>query len=102
MSNVVSLSDRAKARQPNGFDDFYDAYPRKVGKGTARSAWARAIKIEDPAVIIAAAIRFAENCEQLGKEKRYIPHPTTWLNREGWDDELEEPDSSSGWDEIDF
>ncbi len=69
------------------FEDFYIAYPRKVGKQNAAKAFDQAVKrasIED----------IANGLERLmpswsNKDPQYIPHPATWLNRDGW---LDEPD----------
>ena len=35
------------------------------------------------------------------KEKKFIPHPATWLNQGRWDDELEEIASTSSSDYLD-
>ncbi|MGW4883392.1 hypothetical protein [Streptomyces murinus] len=75
-----------------GFDDFWAAYPRKVAKGTARTAWAKALKRgAEPADVIAAAARAAAQWRAAHTEVRFIPHPTTWLNGERYDDEPEAP-----------
>lgn len=71
------------------FDAFWTAYPRKVGKGQARTAWAKAIKAADPATITAAATRYAT--ERAGADPKYTPHPATWLNGERWTDEPGRP-----------
>ncbi|MGW3166949.1 hypothetical protein ACWC9Q_29645 [Streptomyces sp. NPDC001142] len=72
------------------FAEFWAAYPRKVAKGTARAAWAKALKRgADPAQVIAAATRSAAHHRTAQTETRYIPHPATWLNGERYDDEPE-------------
>ena len=38
-----------------------------------------------------ATTRHARAWEEAHYEKRYIPHPATWLRREGWADELAQP-----------
>lgn len=81
-----------RAPQPDAaaFDAFWDAYPRKVAKGNARTAWAKAIKRgAAPEAITAAAARHADHWRRLGTQPRYIPHPATWLNGERYDDALE-------------
>jgi len=35
------------------FDTFYDLYPKKVNKKAAKARWVTAIKVTDPAVILA-------------------------------------------------
>src|SRR5690606_19428118 len=50
---------RAGAREADAFDEFWAAYPRRVGKGAARKAWAKATKKAAPEEIIAGARRYA-------------------------------------------
>lgn len=64
------------------FEEFWEIYPRKVGKPAAMKAFARA-----PAdAAISTAASFALACR--GKDPQYIPHPATWLNRRGWEDDI--------------
>jgi very-short-patch-repair endonuclease len=62
------------------FDQFWAAYPRKIGKIGAQKAWQRVTrKSTDPALIIEAAGRFARECSQSGTAAKYITHPARWL-----------------------
>lgn len=71
---------------PNRFDEFWSLVPRKVGKDKARSAYAAAVKrAGDEQTVIDGMRRFATDPNL--PEKQFIPHPTTWLTRGGWDDE---------------
>jgi hypothetical protein len=65
--------------EPDPFDDFWAAYPRKTGKPSARKAWARAIKTASPGVIMAGLERY-----RFKPEVEFQPHPSTWLNDERW------------------
>lgn len=67
------------------WEDFWEAYPRKVGKQSALKAWRKAAKTTTPANLLAGAIRFAKDPNL--PEKQFIPHPATWLNAGRWDDE---------------
>ena len=67
------------------FIEFYDAYPRHVGKQAAARAFKKAAKKVSPSVIITAAERLAADPNL--PEKQFIPHPATWLNQGRWDDE---------------
>lgn len=69
----------------DSFNEFWRHYPRKVGKEFARKAWARAHKRAAHRTILDGCIRLA-NDPNL-PEKTFIPHPATWLNRDGWDDD---------------
>lgn len=73
------------------FARFWDAYPRKTGKGQARNAWPRAIRKTDPATITAAAQRYRDDPNL--PEPRFVPHPATWLNGERWADTATQPDA---------
>lgn len=77
---------RAAARsvEPDRFDEFWVLYPRKVGKGQARKAWAKALKITTADVIIQALDR---QVPDLRGKCEFCPHPSTWLNGERWTDE---------------
>ena len=68
------------------FDQFWAAYPRKVGKKAALKAW-NAAKDKPAAAAIISAVNRAKECEQWQKDGgQYIPHPATWLNQGRWDD----------------
>jgi hypothetical protein len=69
------------------FEEFWSAYGKKVGKGAARKAWAKAVKTTDAQKIIDAATEHAAWHRQERTEARYIPHPSSWLNAERWTDE---------------
>ena len=66
------------------FEDFWRAYPRKVGKRAARDAFTEAVREVDPQVILAAAKRYAAD---PNREPQFTAHPTTWLRQGRWDDE---------------
>jgi hypothetical protein len=70
----------------NPFDRFWVAYPRKIGKGAARKAWASAIKKAEADDIIAAVDAFALSVR--GEDRKFVAYPATWLNAERWEDEF--------------
>jgi hypothetical protein len=80
-SSVRDISTR------EGFVRFWTAYPRKVAKPEAERAFLKAIaKIggpDPPDVLVQAIARMAPDWT----DPKFIPHPATWLNREGWNDE---------------
>lgn len=90
--NKTITTTRAKSAHPRDtplFSAFWQAYPRRIGKGAARAAFERATKFADANDLVQAAIKFSEHCQETGKEPQYIPHPSTWLNQERWEDDLE-------------
>jgi hypothetical protein len=66
---------------------LYSAYPHKVGRGAALKAYRQARKKTGKAELLDAVRRFAAAKARDGTEKRFIPHPATWLNGERWADE---------------
>ena len=74
----------------DGFDSFWKQYPKKVGKGAAKKAWAKLKPGEKLVQQILGAVAEQKESLQWNKEDgQYIPHPATWLNQERWGDELE-------------
>ena len=66
------------------FNDFWNAYPRKVAKLEARAAFVKAIQETPAEVIVAGAQRFADDPY---RHPTFTPHPATWLNQGRWADD---------------
>jgi len=62
---------------------FWKAYPRKVGRKQAR---AKLRLVRQRGEVTFAAL-MAGVAKIPKADPQFIPHPTTWLNRGGWDDE---------------
>ena len=73
--------------EPNMFNDAWLAYPRKVGKGHAEKAWAKAIKKIDERELCKFLSQYIDSL--VGKDSKFIPHLSTWLNGERWHDDIE-------------
>ena len=86
----ISSSKPKKPEPMEGFNEFWQAYPRKVGKGAARRAWDKISPDTGLQTILDQVARQRET-EQWADPK-YVPHPATWLNQQRW---LDEPDSPS-------
>lgn len=68
------------------FDAFWSTYPRKAGKATARKAFEKAVeRAGNPTPLLDGARRLRDDPNL--PEKRFIPHPATWLNGDRWEDE---------------
>jgi hypothetical protein len=89
--------DRTSLREPTinndrdeVFEQFWSAYPRKVAKPAARKAWRQVDPSDYPA--IAENIRQRLELRQWRPEsdKRFIPHPATYLNQRRWQDDVED------------
>lgn len=70
----------------NKFEEFWNAYPRKVSKGEARKAYAKAIEKTNEETLIAKAKAYAK---QPGRKDEFTKYPASWLNAEGWLDEYQ-------------
>jgi len=73
------------------FEYWWTHYPKRVGKGSARLAYRRALRkfANDPygaEQLLQAVQRYAAS--RRGQDKQYTLNPTTWLNQERWDDEI--------------
>lgn len=75
------------------FDRFWEAYPRKIGKGSAERAWGR---IKPDEQLLAAMLAAIAAQRPQWTEPKFTPHPTTWLNGKRWLDEVDEdPEAAS-------
>ena len=78
-----------RARLNESFVDFWVKYPKKRAKGAAERAWIKIHPDEQLAVRIFAAIdRAAQSSDWKKDGGQFIPHPATWLNAKGWEDEF--------------
>lgn len=83
--------DHSKTLAERRFDEFWTAYPKKVGKKAAWSAWNKIKPDTELYDKIMTAIGRARATDQWQRENgRFIPNPATWLNQGRWDDEYEE------------
>lgn len=80
-SNNNSNNKRIKALIP--FDQFWAIYPRKTAKKAAEKSWSK-MNEEDQK----QAICYLQKEPFADQSVKYIPHPSTFLNGERWNDEL--------------
>lgn len=86
----LSLSSKKKPIAPNGaFERFWLAHPKKRSKGDALKAWNKLQPDEQLQDRIMRALERAKtSAEWLKDGGQFIPYPATWLNAQGWEDEL--------------
>ena len=85
ISNTLSIKDNNIEEL---FNKFWKEYPRKVGKDKCLN-WFKRRKVTNEFVEdLIIAINKQKKSKQW-QNKQYIPHPYTWLNRGGWNDELD-------------
>lgn len=70
------------------FTRFWQVYPRRVGKVPAEKAFARHGCAKLMETILAAVERQKATEDWQKNGGQFIPHPATWINRHGWEDEL--------------
>tara|TARA_R100000544_G_scaffold29061_2_gene15494 strand:+ start:833 stop:1426 length:594 start_codon:yes stop_codon:yes gene_type:complete len=72
----------------NGFELFWNNYPKKVGKGKAEIAW---IKHSPNIDLVLKTLTWQKESKEWFKENgAFIPHPTTYINGKRWLDEKTE------------
>ena len=86
----LARPDGPNLPKTDAFARFWEAYPAKVGKRAAATAFVRAVRRiggPDPPAVLLAAVERA----RLGRRWRlgFVPNPQTWLNQDRWNDEIE-------------
>lgn len=91
MNNLVrnNLGNNNTYKTISEFDKWWDKYPRKVEKYKAATLFSKIMNEVEFNTLIEATEKFAEAVKD--KEKKFIPHPTTWLNGRRWNDPIEAP-----------
>jgi len=79
---------KGSAEGKEGFAEFWEAYPNRVGKGNAETAFEKhgCSKILPQILTKLRQLKISDAWTRNGGQ--YIPHPATWLNRKGWEDEV--------------
>ena len=79
----------------DAFDTFWEVYPRKVGKGSARTAFIKqTVSLQ---TLLDGVHRLGQYVSE--SDPTFTPHPATWLNREGWLDEYPAEQKAKHWTE---
>jgi hypothetical protein len=70
------------------FNEFWTAYPKKIGKLVAFKKFQSVIKNPQypPADLKDAAEEYADQCKSEKREERFILHPATFLEKDRWKD----------------
>lgn len=75
----------------DGFEKFWQAYPRKKAKDAALKAWKKLKPDENLLNVMLAAIERQKKSDQWLKDNgQFIPYPATWLNGKRWEDPEEQ------------
>ena len=90
-TEAETKKEKRQTTAPSGlerrFENFWKAYPKKVGKDAARKAFAKR-KPDDGLLssMLAALDAQARSPDWQKDGGQFIPHPATWLNQGRWED----------------
>lgn len=73
----------------DGFNEFWEAYPRKKDKQVAEKAWVKNGLSKKVGEILLALENQKANDAQW-KDSKFVPYPATYLNGKRWEDEIEQ------------
>jgi hypothetical protein len=69
------------------FENFWQQYPKKVGKLTAKRSWEK-LSLDNQQKALEAIVEHRKYWAAKGTDWEFIPHASTWLNQERFEDEL--------------
>lgn len=73
------------------FNEFWQKYPRKVSKKDAFLKFKRVCNSKDTFQAIMNGLDKYIGVWNARGDTQFIPHPSTWLNQERWNDEITKP-----------
>ena len=80
------------------FGLFWQAYPKKVGKGYAFDCFKKIRVSRSLLDTMLEAIAKQKKSDMWKRDKgQYIPNPSTWLNQKRWEDDLDGETDSNPW-----
>ena len=87
-SNSNSNNNSNSNTRKIDFENFWKEYPKKVGKGLAKRKW-DSLSLDQQEKILEVLPKHSNQPNWKKDNGQFIPHPTTWLNQERWNDEVE-------------
>lgn len=82
-----SKEERKKESLPEGFEEFWKAYPRKVAKPQAIRAWRKLNPNQELRNSILNDVKARSSSQAWTKDNgTFIPYPATYLNNQRWED----------------
>ena len=96
-----------RTEYPEGFNSFWDVYPRNADKKLAYKQYAARVKDGySPEELLAAAQAYRNECERKRTPKEYIKHAKTFLGVGGSFEEYlpkgDQPQQTDGYGEVNF
>ena len=74
----------------NNFNEFWIVYPKKKSKGQAKKTWDSLLKqnkLPDVSIMLNAIAAQKAGHDWQKDNGKWIPHPSSWLSGECWEDE---------------
>lgn len=91
-SPEIPRRDRRKPLgEPQGFAEFYAAYPRHIARPDAAKAFAKALQRATHETIMLGLERAKLAWRRRGTDAEHIPYPASWLNNDRWADDDGKP-----------
>jgi len=69
------------------FENYWSQNPKKVGKLTAKRSWEK-LSLDNQQKALEAIVEHRKYWVAKGTDWEFIPHASTWLNQERFEDEL--------------
>jgi hypothetical protein len=89
--SIKEKSIKKKNAYPDDFLQFWDAYPKKIGKKIALIAWQKAKRDGLPNIdIVIQSLQKQKMSQQwINDRGKWIPNPKKWIDEGRWDDEID-------------
>lgn len=81
-------------RVMDGFDDWWEVWPKKVARAEAEKAWKTTAKKRPPLADLLQAVENQKRTDQWARG--IIPNPATWLRASRWEDDLDALNNGGG------
>jgi len=102
-TNKRQHREKLRNKENNSYDDdprfveFWQRYPRKEKKPAALRAWTKQKCGNGLFNEVMTGLERYLAGPWKGKDTQYIPHPSSWLNDQRWNDEIENKEKDDGW-----
>ena len=88
-------NNNKEKEKEKGFLAFWELYPNKKAKKTAREKWDK-INIDLYGDVMKGLNNAIKSKKWTDDNGEFIPHPATWIHGKRWDDEYAEKKSADG------
>jgi uncharacterized protein YdaU (DUF1376 family) len=83
----ITNNQEPKNIYSSSFEEFWQAYPSKTGKGEAYKSWKRVGPDKQLTEKIIASVDVYKDSKRV--KDGFVKNPATWLNQRCWEDEVE-------------